>query len=68
MTFSNDVKWDLYFKSHKDATIKVVTTKAIGRNQRGIMCYERPNDCFKRAITLIDMCEFRYDGAAQYAA
>ena len=66
MTFSNDVKWDLYFKSHKDATIKVVTTKAIGRNQSGTMCYERPNDCFKRAITVIDMCLFRYDGAKPY--
>ena len=66
MTFSNDVKWDLYFVSHKDATIKVVTTKSIGRNTRGAMCYERPDACFKRAITIIDMTLFRYDGAKPY--
>lgn len=66
MTFSNDIKWDLYFKSHNDNTIKVATTKCIGRNQSGVMCYERPDACFKRAITMIDMTKFRYDGAKPY--
>ena len=63
---TNTTKYDLYFVSSNGKSFKTVTTKATGRNAEGVMTYENPGECFKRASQLVDFTQFKFTKASPY--
>ena len=51
----------LYFFATNGKSLKTISTKSRGRNADGVMTYESPADCFKRATQLIDCSRYKYD-------
>ncbi len=59
-------KYDLYFIARDGRSAHTITTRALGRNQDGVMEYESPTNCFNRACGLIDLKKYKFDGAKAF--
>lgn len=63
---TNTIKHCLYFFSADRLSYTTIRTKAAGRNADGVMTYESPADCFKRAAQFIDFGHYKFDHAEAF--